>query len=202
MNIHISKMTGKLKGIKAINTNTLTNKFCIAKHNSKKENSICNSCYSFAMLQTFRKKCTEKFEYNSNLLSTKLIPSENLPFINEQIFRFSAHGELINMLHLINLMNLVNKNKGCTFTLWTKKDNLVNSYLKGNKKPSNLILVYSNEIIDTIAKLPKNFDKTFNNVSKDTKLFGWLKINCFQNCIDCRLCYSHNKTEIIIEKVK
>ena len=197
MNIHISTMSGKLKGIKAINTNTLTNKFCISKHNSKKENSICNLCYSFEMLETFRKNCTDKFQYNSDLLSSKIIPYENLPFINEQIFRFSAHGELINMLHLINLINLVNKNKGCTFTLWTKKDSLVNSYLKGNKKPTNLILVYSNEIIDTIAKLPKNFDKTFNNVSKDSK-----SINCFQNCLDCRLCYSHNKTEIIIEKVK
>ena len=197
MNIHISTMSGKLKGIKAINTNTLTNKFCIAKHKNKKKNSICNNCYSFAMLETFRKNCTNKFEYNSKLLSTKLIPYENLPFINEQIFRFSAHGELINMLHLINLMNLVNKNKGCTFTLWTKKDILVNSYFKGNKKPSNLILVYSNEIIDTIAKLPKNFDKTFNNVSSETE-----SINCFQNCIDCRLCYTHNKTEVIIEKVK
>ena len=197
MNIHISTMSGKLKGIKAINTNTLTNKFCIAMAKSKIPNHICPNCYSKEMLETFRKNCTEKFQYNSDLLSTKIIPFEKLPYINEQIFRFSAHGELINMLHLINLMNLVNKNKGCTFTLWTKKDSLVNSYLKGNKKPDNLILVYSNEIIDTVAKLPKNFDKTFNNVSSETE-----SINCFQNCLDCRLCYSHNKTEIIIEKVK
>ena len=127
MNIPISTMSGKLKGIKAINTNTLTNKFCISKHNSKTENSICNLCYSFEMLETFRKNCTEKFQYNSDLLSTKLIPYKNLPFINEQIFRFSAHGELINMLHIINLMNLVNKIKGCTFTWWSKKNNLVHS---------------------------------------------------------------------------
>ena len=197
MNIHISKMTGKLKGIKAINTNTLTNKFCIAMNKSKKENSICNSCYSFAMLQTFRKKCTEKFQYNSDLLSTKIIPFENLPYINDKIFRFHGHGELINNTHLINLINLVNKNYDTIFTLWTKRKNIINHYFKNNKKPTNLILIYSNPFIDTIAKLPKNFDKTFNNVSKDTK-----DINCFQNCIDCRLCYSHNKTSVIIEKVK
>ena len=190
-------MSGKLKGIKAINTNTLTNKFCIAMHKSKKKNSICNSCYSFAMLQTFRKNCTNKFQYNSDLLSTKIIPFENLPYINDLIFRFSAHGELINNTHLINLINLVNKNYDTIFTLWTKRKNIINHYFKNNKKPTNLILIYSNPFIDTIAKLPKNFDKTFNNVSKDTK-----DINCFQNCIDCRLCYSHNKTEIIIEKVK
>ena len=199
MNIHISTMSGKLKGIKAINTNTLTNKFCISKHNSKTENSICNFCYSFEMLETFRKNCTEKFEYNSNLLSTKLIPYENLPFINEQVFRFSAHGELINMLHLINLMNLVNKNKGCTFTLWTKRKDIVNKVCKTEKLPKNLIMVYSNKIVDTIMKkVPKHFHKVFNNVSNESN-----KINCRGKCIDCMKCYTiGNKTEQIIERIK
>ena len=195
--IHISTMSGKLKGIKAINTNTLTNKFCVSMHKSKKDNVICKKCYSYYMLQTFRKNCTEKFEYNSNLLSTKIIRFENIPYINDKIFRFHGHGELINNTHLINLINVVNKNYDTIFTLWTKRLNIINHYFKNNKKPDNLILIYSNPFIDTICKLPKHFDKTFNNVSKDSK-----SINCFQNCIDCRLCYTHNKTSVIIEKVK
>ena len=39
MPVHMSKMSGKLKGIPAINTNTLTNLFCIRQH--QKTDTIC-----------------------------------------------------------------------------------------------------------------------------------------------------------------
>ena len=41
--VNISKMTGKLEGIPAINTNTLSNDFCIDQH-KRKNNSICTYC--------------------------------------------------------------------------------------------------------------------------------------------------------------
>ena len=71
------------------------------------------------------------------------------------------------------------------------------SYCKKYGKPENLILIYSNEIIGEIAKLPEYFDKTFNNVlKKDSSVY------CFQKCIDCLLCYTKNDTETIIEVKK
>jgi len=195
--VHISTMSGKLKGIPSINTNTLTNKFCQKMFNSTKENLICKSCYSYEMLQTFRKNCIPKFEQNSKVLSEAIIPNLYLPKINASFFRFSAHGELINKNHLINLMNLTLKNPHTTFTLWTKKKGLVISYCKKYGKPDNLILIYSNEIIGSIAKLPEYFDKTFNNILKKDS-----SVNCFQKCIDCLLCYTKNDTETIIEVKK
>jgi len=45
--LKISKMSGKLEGIPAINTDTTTNAFCKKMNESKKENLICRSCYSF-----------------------------------------------------------------------------------------------------------------------------------------------------------
>tara|TARA_Y100000310_G_C20296045_1_gene629447 strand:+ start:63 stop:656 length:594 start_codon:yes stop_codon:yes gene_type:complete len=197
MLVKISKMSGKLEDIPAINTNTLSNPFCIKMNNSKNENIICTKCYSVEMLETFRKNCVPAFEHNSKVLREAVIPERYLPFINSAVFRFSGHGELINYTHLINLMNISLKNKMTTFTLWTKRKNLVNRYIKEYGKPNNLILVYSNQIINSIAKLPENFDKTFNNVSIDDD-----RVNCFQKCKDCLLCYTKNNTETIIEKVK
>ena len=42
----------------------------------------------------------------------------------ELYFRFSAHGEIINLNHLINIFNICDKNELTTFALWTKKKRL------------------------------------------------------------------------------
>jgi len=91
MTVHMSKMSGKLKGIPAINTNTLTNLFCIQQH---KTATICLDCYSFEMLEGYRKNCTPAFERNSALLSEH-IPWDDLPVLNFAYVRYSAHGEIM-----------------------------------------------------------------------------------------------------------
>ena len=53
--LKISKGSGKLEDIQSLNTNTLTNPFCIKQNKNK--NSICNKCYSINMLKTMRKNC-------------------------------------------------------------------------------------------------------------------------------------------------
>ena len=52
--VHISKMTGKLDGFKAISTNTITNDYCNKQHVKGKQDgkNICGDCYSHAMLNT------------------------------------------------------------------------------------------------------------------------------------------------------
>ena len=52
--LKISNMTGKLKGFKALNTNTLSNDYCMKMYNSGKDNVICTKCYSAEMLQGMR----------------------------------------------------------------------------------------------------------------------------------------------------
>ena len=78
-----SKMTGKMDGIPALNTDTTTNKFCIAK--SKDANSICSKCYSWNMLKTFRKNAVPRFQLNSKLLSEKVLDF-NLSYIESSAF--------------------------------------------------------------------------------------------------------------------
>ena len=106
--IKITLGSGKMEKLKSINTNTLTNEFCIKQ--SKNKNSICSSCYSMHNLKTFRKSCVSSRQHNSNLLSKEIIHNQLLPTILDIYFRFSSDGELINDIHLINLLNICEKN--------------------------------------------------------------------------------------------
>jgi len=104
--IFVSRLTGKLEDFKAISTNTLSNKFCSAMHNKSKENVICTKCYSWRMLQTYRKNVAKALQRNSDALSKRILDKKDLPVIRDLDFRFNAHGELINSTHLENLVNI------------------------------------------------------------------------------------------------
>ena len=162
--LHISKGAFKLDKIDNISTNTKTNDYCIKQN--KKQNTICFKCYSFKGLE-FRKNMIPLLQNNSDLLSKNIIDINFLPTIYNIYFRFNSHGELINETHLINLINIVNKNKHCNFALWSKRNDIIKKYFDNNAKPDNLILIYSNSKLNKpMHKPPKYFNKTFNNVVK------------------------------------
>ena len=193
-----SKMSGKLFGIGAINTDTTTNDFCIKQHSlPKKKGNICSFCYSHNMLTKHRKNCVPAFQHNSRLLS-ELIDWDLLPVINQAYFRFNGHGELINMAHFQNIVNIARKNPHCNFALWTKRASIVRQF-KG-EIPDNLILVFSNPAIDNVIGVPRGFHKVFNNVNKDS---GTAQNCTGKKCMDCLLCYRKDSgTNVIIEAVK
>ena len=202
--VHISNMTGKLAEFRAISTNTRTNTYCLEQHEravEHKTDNICGDCYSHTMLKGYRKNMAPALQRNSDLLSSRPLEPQEIPRILDSVFRFNAHGELINMQHLENLMSIVLDNPWCTFALWTKRVDLVFRWLRANDKPTNLNLIYSNPKKSHImSKPPKGFDKTFNNVLeheyKDRQ-------NCTgQKCKDCRICYTVNDICTIVEKVK
>ena len=192
--VHISTMTGKLAGIFAVNTNTMTNTFCTKMAATA---AVCSVCYSRAMLQGSRKNCTPAFERNSALLSAALIPMERLPVINANIFRFHGHGELINSNHLENFYRIAERNPATTFSLWTKRRDLVRT---GRTAPVNFILIYSNPSLSKLMhKVPPRFHKVFNNVKVDYAGSA----NCTgQKCLDCRICYTPGGESVIVEHVK
>ena len=131
------KMTGKLNGISSINTDPFSNPFCMAM--SASNSSICSMCYSQKMLKAYRKGCQKPWKENGEILSSSILSMDELPIISKPIFRLSAHGEIINETMYINYLNLIAKNPGTTFTLWTKRKDIVSTIgKKGNK---NLILV-------------------------------------------------------------
>ena len=199
--LKISNMTGKLEGFKALNTNTLTNPYCQKMNAVDDNNIICKHCYSMEMLNGLRKNCAPAWQMNSDTLSGGLIPQHMLPTILDAFFRFSGHGELINLTMLENFNNIALHNPHCSFALWTKRKGWVRKFYDTHAKPSNLILIYSNPRIDAVmGTRPKYFDRTFNNVSAGSVL----PQNCTgQKCKDCLLCYTpNNGVTTIVEAVK
>ena len=199
--MRISNGSGKLQDIRSLNTNTLTNEFCISMYNSSANAIICRKCYSMSMLNGLRKNCAPSWQENSDILSGGLIPSHMLPTILDAFFRFSSHGELINMTMLENFHNITLHNPHCSFALWTKRKNFIRKFYSQHEKPANLILIYSNPRIDAVMNQPPEFfDRTFNNVSKGSDVAQ----NCTgQKCRDCLLCYkAGNGVTQIVEAVK
>ena len=192
-----SKMSGKLEGIPALNTDTTSNKFCISR--SKDKNSICSQCYSWNMLKTFRKNAVPRFRKNSILISKNILDRSELLHPQSLVARFNGHGEIINVNHVQNIVNFALSYPKVTFTLWTKKVSVIQVFFRKNIKPKNLLLIYSNEKVDSISdKVPKYFDKVFNVVSEKTS-----DVNCEGKCIDCLKCYNvKDKTKQIVEVIK
>ena len=206
MSIHISKMTGKLEGFQAISTNTVSNEYCQKQYKKQDAKNICTFCYSHNMLNTFRKNMQASLQRNTDLLNSKVLHPDALPIINSAFFRFNAHGELAldkkqGTINLENYVNIALKNPHCTFSLWTKRFDIIKPYFDNHQKPKNLILIYSSPLTNHImTKVPKHFDKTFNTVVETDFIE---KQNCTgQKCKDCLLCYKKDTTSIIVEKVK
>ena len=203
MTIKVSNMSGKLYGLQAINSNTLSNVFCQKENQSLNSDKICTICFSWYMLQTFRKGCVNAWEKNSVTLSTTKLDWHDivkLKFKKNDIVRLHGHGELINLLHLDNFVRICQHFCDKTFALWTKRVDLVRKYFTERKIPNNLILIYSNPKINNVmTKIPRPFHKVFNNVSEKHELE-----NCSgQKCNECRLCYSFDKkVNIIVENKK
>lgn len=191
--IHITKQhSGKMTGFWSISVSTLENAYCQVA--SKNPDCVCSKCYA-AKYEKMRKTLEKKLVQNSIVFSNVIIPEEKLPIINHPVCRFNSFGELYNLTHLINLVNICNKNPDVQFTLWTKRAN----FIRYIEKPKNLILIYSNPKLGTIIKdVPVGFDKTFNVVGKDMTKY----VNCHSNCAECMKCYSENNINVIIEKVK
>lgn len=220
---HQSTMSGKLIGLKSISNNTLKNKFCYDNYvKGKIENekaghvvNICGVCYSQEMLQGVRKNVGPALDRNE-YLAERLLKDNEIPTILEAYYRLNAHGELLTEVindegeviktypkfnHIENYCKIAEKNPHCTFALWSKRTDIIKPFFNKRKKPRNLILIYSVKKTNSILKkIPKHFDKTFNNVAVDNFVD---QQNCTgQKCKDCLLCYKKDTTNIIVEKIK
>tara|TARA_R110002020_G_scaffold53200_1_gene149101 strand:- start:373 stop:1011 length:639 start_codon:yes stop_codon:yes gene_type:complete len=207
--INITNGSGKMISMKSINSNTLTNPYCKkckyfkTKKIAKTSGAEYPICYSAYQLMTCRMTSVNSYQHNSEVLSKSIIDTNDLPRIYDtKYMRINSHGELINMIHLINIVNIVKKNHDIEYGLWTKRYDLIYKYFKRNEMPKNLHMIFSNSEIDNpMNKIPKYFHKTFNNITKDN-LRDKDKINCDMKCSECLLCYTKNNVDHIVEYLK
>lgn len=200
------KHTGKMEGMQSLSTSCASNPNCLA--NSKIPGSICSHCYAQRMMKVCHNLddgCTQ----NGVILSSRILPEEDIPFVNARYFRFEAFGDLINETHLENYLNIARKNPHCMFTLWTKMYDLVYRYFKTHEAPNNFTLIISslmvNQQVDiskmkalgTVKRL-KVFTVYDKKYAKDHKIV----INCGgRKCLKCLRCYAKESEEEVVNEL-
>ncbi len=195
MKLQITVGSGKMEGIRSLNTNPLEIEFCKAM---RKTDAICSKCYSTWFLEhVYKYSCVKPWTENGRLLSTLPLEEIGTPYVYDDIFRLHSHGELINELHAENLTKIAKKNKNTLFVLWTKRANLL-----PNKIPKNLKIIKSNPQIDKpISEVPEGFNGVFNVFTKEYANKNNIDINCEGKCRQCMKCYDRKHGAGIINEI-
>lgn len=198
-------LTGKMAGMPAITSSMLCNENC--QKLMAVTGSVCEKCYTKKYL-TSRPNAEHCYRENTDLLSSSVIPIKQLPFVNAAYCRLESFGDITNATHLQNYINLIRKNNHCTFSLFTKNYTVVFDYFKTHKQPSNLSIVISSLMLNTPFEIEyclqlglKNL-KIFTVYTKKYAEKYNIPITCGKNrCIDCRRCYTRNKTPVYIAEL-
>jgi len=186
----------KMDKMMSLNTSTKENPFC--QKMRKNKDLICATCYAYT-LESFRKKITPPFAKNGELLSRKL-KSNEIPILNSEYVRFNAFGELLNKTHFKNLLAIVEANPHVNFALWSKRANIIKSYLK---RFDNLTYVYSSPRVNVIdMRYTDIFDKIFTVFNIHYIRENAIDINCKASCYTCGLCYNRNDVKFIHEQIR
>ena len=198
-------LTGKMAGMSAITSSMLCNEHC--QKLSKITGSVCEKCYTKKYLSC-RPSVEKCYEDNTKLLTESIIPMKQLPFVNAAMCRLETFGDIVNATHLQNYINLIKKNNHCTFSLFTKNYTVLFNYFKEHKQPKNLSIVISslllNQPFDISILTGTNLTnvKIFTVYTKTYAKSNGVIINCGKNrCIDCRRCYTKNKTPIYVSEL-
>lgn len=196
-------LTGKMAGMPAVTSSSLCNENCLK--NSQIPNSVCQRCYTrkYLLSRPLMKDC---YQQNSNLLSSSLIPTKQLPFINAKMCRLESFGDVINITHLDNYVRLIRKNSHCNFALFTKRYTLITEYFKQKKQPKNLSIIISslllNNPLDATLFTDLNNLKIFTVYEKAYADKNKVVISCGKNkCVNCRKCFTPNRTPIYITEL-
>ena len=179
----------KMGGMYSINTNSLTNSYCLSK---RLTDGVCKSCYN-KRLERFTAKA---FQKNNDIFLMEDYQPETIMY---NVIRFNSFGELINLQHYKNIIKLVKHNPKVQFTLWSKRADIVGLL----EKPKNLINIYSSHKLNEEEKLPINFNKVFTVYSTAFIRDSEVNINCSKSCYSCMKCYNKkDKTIYIKEQIK
>ena len=203
------EMEGKMKGMMSFSTSCTQNPF--SQRQKEIPGSICQKCYAQSLL-AMREGLENKGIRNAELVTKKVLPEECLPTtMNCLFFRFEAFGDLHNIIHLTNYVNIAKKNPLTRFTLFTKNYKLLYEFFSANKCPDNMTIVYSSLFINKTSPIDKLLPlfkpgqlKVFTVNSYDyIKDHPEVKINCGgRTCLDCKRCYGMTDDVYINEILK
>jgi hypothetical protein len=196
---HVEYKNGKknkMAGMTSLNTSSLDNKFCEAM--AKNKSLVCRTCYA-RKLESFRKHGIGKVFVNNSKILSKKLRVKDIPKFKCKAVRFNSFGEIINVAHYKNMLAIAEENPDTIFALWTKRINIVRKY---KKDLPNMLHIYSSPEVNKISDPGPEFDKVFTVFDKAHVREHDIDMNCSEQCLGCKLCYTHNKTRYINERLR
>ena len=191
--IHISHLTGKMEKVRAISSYAGQNASCMAMMKNKE--TVCSHCYAYKQVESgIYPNQRAALERNGKALSKKLLDiAPNLS--KQEVFRFEAHGDVINVIHARNFIRIAKANPNTNFSAFTKRPNIYAEALDIEGKPNNLNIVISSPLVNTPVDFRKQYpfvDVVFTVYDKEHKPSNseW-KCRCSKgSCNACRFCYT------------
>ena len=183
--------TGKMQGIHSLSTSCKGNAQC--QKNAQIKGSICEHCFSFAMMKRYTNLDT-CMERNAQILRAGILPADQIPTTTGVIFRFESFGDLGNWMQAANYIQIATRNPQTRFSLYTKNPRFIaEAIAKGYEKPANLVIVFSSLFLNAQARPPYPFiDKVFTVYDSEEKAPNG--INCgARSCFTCQRCYRASK---------
>ncbi len=195
-------MSGKMQNIGSISTSCEKNPICLAR--MKAGDSICAECFAYNTVRRYSelgKNCAMNYE----LLTSEVLPVEMLPIFKPEveIIRIESFGDVGNVTHAINYINIINANPHVTFAWWSKNAWIINEAFAQCGKPKNVVMIESSEKLNVQKEKSENFDKVFTVYDSEHIASGNVNINCgARSCDTCRRCYSKRTGAVVNEKLK
>ena len=189
-------MTGKLDGVLSLSTSCACNNRCIAR--MKNPDLICSDCFAVDTQSNY-KGVFENTALNAAILSKEILPVSLWPVLDTDILRIESFGDVINVVHAINYINLAYANPDTTVTAWTKNPDLWVKAFKKVGKPHNLIFGVSSDRKNEVMEIKPEYRPYVNFVFTVYELDFLLEkgvnpeafINCGgKSCRGCMKCYN------------
>lgn len=192
--------TAKMSGLHSLSTSVNSNPYCEKRRANG--SSICSKCFAATMTKRYS-NLDKALQENAKILSSGLIPWENIPLTPTRLFRFEAFGDLINWIQVVNYFRICEKNPDTCFALWTKNPQIIARAInEGYNKPNNIEIVLSSSLINKPIKSTRYdfIDKIFTVYDK--KGAKDVAINCgARSCLACGRCYRKNPEGIKIQYI-
>lgn len=206
----------KMDSMDGCSTCCMFNSFC-KKMQAMGKDCVCSRCFGKGMSNSFGwmnkdKNGDDKYFLKASKEISKRIYSESeIPFLNVKnrygVFRIESFGEIINLNHAINLVNLIKKNPDINFGWWTKRPEMIARALKKLNLSAEWLknranIIYSNPWINgvkegktvDISKILKKYtflSGVFAVFTANYAIKNNVFINCgYKKCIECLNCYN------------
>jgi len=147
--VHLSVMTGKLKGIKALSTTCVINSECLRAMNDP--SSPCYQCFAAKTAAQYN-SLREHLENNYLILNSRELSTNECKAIckglkgrNRTKVRLEPFGDVGTVQQALNYVKIMNVGKeyGLTFGVWTKLPHVWAQAFNIASKPTNMIFQYS-----------------------------------------------------------